>query len=153
MRRFILVIAILSALVSMTAVLAQSGNLLTNGNMESGTTAWSVFGAGTLTSNTSVFHGGARSVLHTGRTASWNGPRQIVTSLLTNGTNYTTSVWVRTQSGTPSAKVTLQLTANGSTSYVTLAPAKAVNSTGWTQVDRHCNGLLEWVAVECKLLR
>jgi hypothetical protein len=134
MRRLILVIAILFALVSMTAVLAQSGNLLTNGNMESGTTGWSVFGAGTLTSNTSVFHGGARSVLHTGRTASWNGPRQIVTSLLTNGTNYTTSVWVRTQSGTPSAKVTLQLTANGSTSYVTLAGARAVNSTGWTQL-------------------
>jgi len=102
--------------------------------MESGTTGWSVFGAGTVASNTSVFHGGTHSVLHTGRTASWNGPRQDVTSKLSNGSSYTTSIWVRTQSGTPSAKVTLQVTANGTTNYVTLAPSKTVNSTGWTQL-------------------
>jgi arabinoxylan arabinofuranohydrolase len=51
---------------------------------------------------------------------------------LTNGKSYATSVWVRTQSGTPSAKVTLAVTANGSTSYVGLTPAVAVNSGGWT---------------------
>src|SRR5512138_1368424 len=130
----IVLLALLATLSAQAAPSAQSSNLLTNGDMESGTTGWSVFGAGTLASNTSLFHGGTRSLLHTGRTAAWNGPRQTVTSLLTNGSSYTTSVWVRTQSGTPSAKVTLQLTANGSTSYVTLAPAKTVNSTGWTQL-------------------
>jgi hypothetical protein len=108
--------------------------LLTNGNIESGTTAWSVFGSGSLSANTSVVHGGARSLLITGRTAAWNGPRQVVTSLLTNGKSYSTTVWVRTQSGTASAKVTLQVTANGSTSYITLAPSVAVNSSGWTQL-------------------
>jgi len=79
-----------------------------------------------------VVHGGARSLLITGRTAAWNGPRQVVTSLLANGRNYTTNVWVRMQSGTATAKVTLQLTANGTTSYITLAPASAVNASGWT---------------------
>ena len=135
MRRSILVIMLITTLVSMSAsVFAQSGNLLSNGNIESGTTGWSVFGAGTLASNTSVVHGGTHSLLHTGRTASWNGPSQSVTSLLTNGASYTTSIWVRTQSGTPNAKVTLQVTANGTTSYVTLAAAKAVSSTAWTQL-------------------
>ena len=38
----------------------------------------------------------------------WNGISQDVTSKLTNGRSYTTSVWVRTQSGTPGAKVTLR---------------------------------------------
>jgi hypothetical protein len=130
----VLALVLLATLPVLAAPAAQSGNLLTNGSMESGTTSWSVFGAGTLASNTSVFHGGARSILHTGRTASWNGPRQVVTSVLTNGSSYTTSIWVRTQSGTPSAKVTLQLTANGTTSYVTLAPSRTVNSTSWTQL-------------------
>ena len=51
---------------------------------------------------------------------------------MTNGKSYTTSVWVRSQSGTPSAKVTLAVTANGSTSYVSLTPATAVNTGGWT---------------------
>lgn len=107
------------------------GNLLTNGNIESGTTGWSVFGSGTLSANTSVVHGGTNSLLMTGRTASWNGPSQDMTSKVTNGKSYTTSVWVRTQSGTPTSKVTLAVTANGSTSYITLASG-AVNSSGWT---------------------
>jgi len=111
----------------------QSGTeILTNGNIESGTTGWSVFGSGSLSVNTSVVHGGARSLSITGRTAAWNGPRQTVTSRLTSGKSYTTSLWVRTQSGTATAKVTLQLTAGGTTSYVTLAPAAAVNSSAWT---------------------
>ena len=129
-----LVLNLLATLSAQAAPTAQSGNLLTNGNMEGGTTGWSVFGAGSLSAPTSPVHGGTRSLLHTGRTAAWNGPRQVATSLLTNGSGYTTSVWVRMQSGSMSAKVTLQLTANGNTSYITLAPAKTVNSTNWTQL-------------------
>ncbi|WP_425560413.1 family 43 glycosylhydrolase [Luedemannella flava] len=109
-----------------------SASVLTNGDMESGTTGWGVFGAGTLASDTSVVRGGSRSLAITGRTASWNGPSQNVTSKLTNGKSYLTNVWVRAQSGTPSAKATLALTANGTTSYVSLTPATAVNSSGWT---------------------
>ncbi|MBO3751256.1 family 43 glycosylhydrolase [Streptosporangiaceae bacterium NEAU-GS5] len=109
-----------------------STNLVTNGDMESGTTGWSTFGAGTLSSSTSAPHGGAQSLLITGRTASWNGPSQDMTSKLVNGKSYTTNVWVRSQSGTPSAKVTLAVTANGATSYVQLTPAATVNASGWT---------------------
>ncbi len=46
------------------------GNLLTNGDMESGTTGWGVFGSGTLSSDTSVVHGGA------GRCRSPDAPRR-----------------------------------------------------------------------------
>jgi endo-1,4-beta-xylanase len=109
-------------------------SLLTNGNTESGTTGWAVFGTGTLSSDTAVAHTGTHSLLDTGRTASWNGPSQNLTSKLTNGKSYTTSVWVRTQSGTPTAQVTMSLTANGTTTFITLAPGKAVNTSGWTQL-------------------
>src|SRR6185503_13978739 len=117
-----------------TATPTPGGSLLTNGNIESGTTGWAVFGSGTLAANTSVVHGGTRSLSITGRTAAWNGPSQNVTSRLTNGKSYTTNVWVRAQSGAPSAKVTLALTVNGSTSFITLAPARAVNTSSWTQL-------------------
>jgi len=113
---------------------AASGNLLTNADMENGTTGWSAFGAGTPASNTSVIHGGARSLAYTGRTASWNGPSQSATSLLTNGASFTASVWMRTQSGTPTGKITLQVTANGTTNYIALAQG-AVNASGWTQLS------------------
>jgi Glycosyl hydrolase family 62/Carbohydrate binding domain len=133
-----LALAAVLALASLVAgpvpgAVAASGNLLTNADMEAGTTGWSVFGAGTLASNTSVVHGGTHSLLRAGRTASWNGPAQSVTSVVANGASFTTSMWVRTQTGTPTAKVTLQVTANGTTNYLTLAQA-TVNASGWTQL-------------------
>ena len=106
-------------------------DLLTNGNIESGTSGWSVFGSGALAASTGVVHSGAGSLLLTGRTASWNGPSQNLTSRLTNGKSYATNVWMRTQSGAPTGKVTLRLTANGTTNFITLAQG-AVNSSGWT---------------------
>ena len=113
---------------------SSGGNILTNGGMEDGTSGWSVFGSGTLSSNTTVAHGGSRSLQLSGRTAAWNGTAQDVTSKLVNGKSYTTSVWVRTTSGTPSAKAMLVVTADGATNYVQLAPATAVNANGWTQL-------------------
>ena len=112
------------------------GNLLTNGDAESGTTGWGVFGSGTLSSisGTGTVHGGSRSLGISGRTASWNGPSQNVTAQLVNGRSYTTSVWARAQTGSPSAKVTLALTANGTTSYVQLTPAATLTTGGWTQL-------------------
>jgi arabinoxylan arabinofuranohydrolase len=109
------------------------GNLLANGTMEDGTTGWTSSG-GTLSSATNVVRGGSRSLLNSGRTAAWQGPHQSVTAQLTNGRSYTTSVWVRSQSGTPGAKATLTLTANGTTNYVQLTPAQTVNANGWTQL-------------------
>jgi arabinoxylan arabinofuranohydrolase len=108
---------------------------ITNGNAENGATGWRVFGAGTLTSNTSPVHGGARSLALAGRTASWNGIAQDVTSRLTNGKTYTTTAWVRSQTGTPSARATLAITAGGNTSYLSLTPSTPVNSGGWSQLS------------------
>ncbi|WP_157556438.1 carbohydrate-binding protein, partial [Herbidospora yilanensis] len=109
-----------------------TGELLTNGSMENGTTGWTTSG-GTLTSTTPAY-AGSRSLLNTGRTAAWQGPNQNVTTQLTNGKSYTTSVWVRSQTGSPSAKATLALTANGTTSYLQLTPTQTVNTNGWTQL-------------------
>nr|WP_116070368.1 family 43 glycosylhydrolase [Asanoa ferruginea] len=108
------------------------GNLLTNGTMENGTTGWTTFGSGTLSASTAVAHGGSRSLSITGRTASWNGPAQDLTAKLSNGRSYATTAWVRSQSGNPSAKMTLALTAGGTTSYVALTPAASVGTGGWT---------------------
>jgi len=106
-------------------------NLVTNGSIESGTSGWSVFGSGTLAANTSTVHGGAESLQITGRTASWNGPSQDLTAKVTNGKSYTTNVWMRSLSGSPTGKVTLAVTANGTTNYIALAQG-AVNTSGWT---------------------
>jgi glucuronoarabinoxylan endo-1,4-beta-xylanase len=112
-----------------------SANFLSNADMESGTTGWVVNGAGTLSSDTTQFHGGARSIKITGRTAAWNGIGQnvAVSNFPTSGQNYTVSVWVRSQTGTPTAKATLRLTAS-TTTYINMASA-AINANGWTLVS------------------
>jgi hypothetical protein len=114
---------------------AAGPNVLTNANMESGTTGWVVNGAGTLSSDTTQFHGGARSIKISGRTSAWNGIGQnvAVSNFPTSGQNWTVSVWVRSQSGTPTAKATVRLTAS-TTTYINLASAP-INSTGWTLVS------------------
>ncbi|WP_203843771.1 family 43 glycosylhydrolase [Winogradskya humida] len=114
---------------------ATSSNLLTNPGAEDGTTGWLVNGSGTLTAATGVVRSGTRSLAITGRTGAWNGPGQDVTSRMTNGKTYTTSVWVRTPSGTPAAKATLALTVNGTTSYLQLTPTATASASGWTQVS------------------
>jgi hypothetical protein len=130
----VLALVLLATLPAQAAPAAQSGNLLTNANMESGTTNWVVNGAGTLSSDTTQFHSSTRSVKITGRTAAWNGIGQnvAVSNFPTSGRNYTVSVWVRSQTGTPTAKATLRLTAS-TTTYINVASA-AINANGWTLV-------------------
>ena len=108
------------------------GELLVNGTMENGTANWAPFGGPALSSVTGTAHGGSRSLLASGRTAAWHGPSQAVTSKLTGGRSYTTSVWARTQSGTSTARATLAVTANGTTSYLRLTPDTAIHANGWT---------------------
>ena len=117
--------------VGYSTTVSSNPSILTNGNIESGTSGWSVFGAGSIATSTSPVHSGANSLLRSGRTASWNGPSQDLTSKLTNGKSYTTNVWMRMQTGAPTGKVTLQVTANGTTNFITLAQG-AVNSSGFT---------------------
>ncbi|GCE75257.1 non-reducing end alpha-L-arabinofuranosidase family hydrolase [Cellulomonas biazotea] len=134
-----LVLALVAAAPGQVApAAAASGNLLTNADLENGTTGWTAFGAGSVTSSTSPVHGGSRALARTGRTASWNGAAQTVTSVLTNNSSYTASVWVRSHSGNPTGRVTLALTAGGTTSYVGLAQG-AVSSSGWTQLTGTTN--------------
>jgi arabinoxylan arabinofuranohydrolase len=111
---------------------AGAGNLLLNGTAENGTDGWQVFGGGSLSASTAVARSGTRSLAISGRTATWNGPAQDLTGRLTNGATYRTNIWVRSQTGTPSAKVTLALTTGTTTGYVQMTPAATMNTGGWT---------------------
>ncbi|PRZ07654.1 carbohydrate binding protein [Isoptericola sp. CG 20/1183] len=116
---------------SPTTLAAES--LVTNGDMEDGTNGWTAFGAGSVDPGWWPVHGGSMALRSTGRTASWNGPAQDVTAALSNGTTYSTSLWMRTETGTPDGKVTLSVTAGGTTDYVTLAQG-AVSPGGWAEL-------------------
>ncbi len=130
---FVVTITLMAFIFPLSAS-AAGPNVLTNADMESGTTNWVVNGAGTLSSDTTQHHGGTHSVKISGRTAAWNGPAQnvAVSNFPTSGQNWIVSVWVRSETGTPIAKATVRLTTS-TTTYINLVSA-TVNSTGWTQL-------------------
>lgn len=107
---FVIAITLMTFIFPLSAS-AAGPNVLTNADMEAGTTNWVVNGSGTLSSDTTQHHGGTHSVKIAGRTAAWNGPGQnvAVSNFPASGQNWTVSVWVRSETGTPTAKATVRL--------------------------------------------
>ena len=113
-----------------------SGNLITNPGMETGnTTGWAVNGAGTIAASTAQKHSGTYSLLHTGRTATWNGPLQNLTSKVQSGKTYACSGWVRLDN-TASATVimTIKKVDGGGTTYTNINSKTGSNSS-WVQLS------------------
>lgn len=90
----------------------QELNLLTNGNIEKGTTGWTSRGMGTLSATTSSPQEGAYCLRSSGDLISATGIFQDVTAQLQNNTTYYTEVWVRSQSlsATKTALLVIQTT-------------------------------------------
>lgn len=108
-----------------------AGNLLTNGATENGTTGWTASNC-TLTSDTVQYHSGAKSIKVTGRTQTWGGPVQNITSKITNGHQYLTEVYAKASSGTVNLQITFELVA-GTTAYV--ISDKVTVGTLWTKIN------------------
>lgn len=90
---------------------------------DGGADGWTSRAGSTLTNSTADAHGGAHSLLVTGRTAAYDGPQISVSNKMYNGSTYSISVWVKlaptaTQSDT--IRLSLQTTLAGTTSYHTV---------------------------------
>lgn len=111
-------------------------NLITNPGLETGnTTGWAVNGAGSIAVSTTQKHSGAYSLLSTGRTATWNGPIQNITSKVQSGKTYTCSGWVRLDNAaSDSIKMTIKKVDSSGTSYTNVATGTGSNSS-WVQLS------------------
>ncbi|RCX14841.1 hypothetical protein DFR58_11475 [Anaerobacterium chartisolvens] len=110
-------------------------NLIANTGFESGnTTGWAVNGAGSIAVSNAQKHSGTYSVLHTGRTSSWNGPIYNMTSRVKNGETYTCSGWVRLDNAASAPVImTIKKTDDSGTSYTNIASSTASNSS-WVEL-------------------
>lgn len=106
-------------------------NLVGNGDFESGIDGWQVWG-GVLSSSEEA-HTGALAALHTGRTATWQGPVYPITAVA--GASYNISSWIKVAgAATATANINLRtICADGSELYNWGGQAE-VNSAGWTEV-------------------
>src|SRR5262249_26747626 len=89
----------------------------------------------TLTVTSADSHGGAYSLLTTGRTAAFQGPRFNVTNVMFNGSRYRVSLWAKLAPGEPNATLRVSLQRNlGSfpATFHTVVPNTTVTANGWT---------------------
>lgn len=137
-RSTIMLGCILFCFVVFTMAPAMAQTVIVHNDFEDGSAqGWAPRGSVSLTNSTVAAHGGLRSLLTTGRTATWNGPSLNATNLLTPGAPYQISVWVQLVSGQSpdTLKLTMQRTTGGTSSYDTVATSSsAVTDSAWVQL-------------------
>lgn len=110
-------------------------NLLTNGDMENGTTAW-VGNVATIATTTDEQQNGTSSLSVTARGGNWAGPEQNILSILEDHGqgDYYGSAFIKIKTGEMNARVTIKLRIGGIWTYHILGQ-KVANSTSWTEVE------------------
>ncbi|HTV19698.1 MAG TPA: carbohydrate binding domain-containing protein [Polyangiaceae bacterium] len=82
----------------------QTGNLITNGDFDTGTsTTWACVGNCLTSLSEEDPHSGTRCLLTTNRDQVWNGPSYNLMGKVTPGQTYRVSIWVRSEPGEPLA--------------------------------------------------
>ncbi|MGW0587018.1 endo-1,4-beta-xylanase [Streptosporangium sp. NPDC002607] len=105
-------------------------------DFESGTQGWEPRGSGvSVTATTDSAHGGTRSLLTTGRSATWHGAA--VTPPFEKGIGYQVTAWARAVAGQPSSTValTMQRTPAGGTTVYERVAAATVTDSEWVRLS------------------
>ena len=92
------------------------GNLLPNGDFESGTTGWSVWGASLSVSSDA--HSGSSAALVSNRKNPWDAIVVDVKDYLVNGQEYVLGAWIKLTGPAVNLRATLGITVDGVTSYI-----------------------------------
>src|ERR1044071_2650891 len=95
-------------------------------------------GRETLTVTTADAHGGAYSLLTTGRQAAFDGPAINAAGKLCNGSRYQVTLWAKLAPGqAPSQlRVSIQRTLNGVTNFNTVVPNTNVTADSWVRLRK-----------------
>jgi carbohydrate binding protein with CBM4/9 domain len=84
----------------------QTGNLLTNGNFDTGPTLWAPVGNCSTALSTTDARSADSCLMTTNRTQLWEGPGYPLNGVLTAGSTYRVAVWVRAEAGSYSMNLT-----------------------------------------------
>jgi endo-1,4-beta-xylanase len=124
---------LLSLLVSFVPAFGDT-NLLKNPGFENGTEGWADRSC-TIEAVTTPVHSGAKCVKVSGRTETWQGIKQSLLGIATNGTTYKISAWVRLENAdSDTVTISIEQTDNSGTSYKNVAKGTA-SKTGWVQIS------------------
>jgi hypothetical protein len=105
------------------ALPARAANVLVNGDVSQGVTGWTSWGGRLGTSEVAKTGVG---LVHTGRTAEWQGPVQsLLGKIDPSRPTIDVSAWVRVDAPIAPVRVTLAITSGGATSYRPIASVAA----------------------------
>lgn len=141
MKRHIYVIAAITVgvflgLGSVSEAAGPAANILTNFESNSLEGWMPRIGTETLAVTSAERHTGMYSLFTGGRTAPYDGCKVNVSSLMTAGSRYRITVWVKLAPGSANEniKVSLQRTLGVNTTYYTAIQPTSVSANGWTKV-------------------
>jgi endo-1,4-beta-xylanase len=112
-------------------LLGLGNNIVSNTDFETGTSGWFGWGGVSFSATTAQAHGGARSALISGRTASWNGLATNLLGRATPGKSYATSAWARLGSGSSTTMLSVKSRCSGATDSFRNVASQTANSSGW----------------------
>ena len=137
---FILALAMLIGALLTASAQEPSGNLVTNGSFENGSTSgWATQGSAVITAVTEQAVG-TYSMKVTGRTSGWHAPTYNLLNKMENGKKYSISLKVRSVAGQAAAghansvNVSMRKDADGATKYETILWQKAITEDSWTEL-------------------
>lgn len=110
-------------------------NLLTNADMEAGTTDWTGRGYCDLTADASDPYAGAMCIQVTSRDYTWAGPNQDITGRIASGTTYDTQVWAKMESGLDEVRVVVCTRSTGDGEQWEYFTSSSLIGTSWTSVS------------------
>ncbi|MCO6438802.1 MAG: carbohydrate binding domain-containing protein [Phycisphaerae bacterium] len=109
-------------------------NLLDNPGFEQGTLYWTATGSCTMSTWTTVPNSGTYCVLVQNRLLAADGPSQLVTGKIANGSTFNAEAWARSYGISLSMKLVLTVTSTGSGTQ-RLAGNSTLCGTSWTKIS------------------
>jgi endo-1,4-beta-xylanase len=127
----------IAAIVTAPGAQAAEPVVVVSSTFEDGTVqTWGGRASETVAVSTAVAHAGTRSLVVTGRTASWQGPALNVLSTMQKGTRYTLSVWVRLAAGEAATQARLSVERRLTTvsNFDQVVGNTNITDSAWTQL-------------------
>lgn len=111
------------------------GNLMVNPSFESGHTGWLPFGMSTILDVSTGARSGTKCILSSGRSEAYMGPSYPAVNLLTPGSSYLMTAWLRMVTEPQTVQMTLKHVCDTDVDPKYTPAASVVVGTEWTKIE------------------
>lgn len=118
-----------------TGVEPVEGNLLSNPSFETGHAGWIPFGMSTILDVSTGARSGQKCILSSGRSDAYMGPSYPALNLLTPGSSYLMTAWLRMVTAADTVQLTLKSACDTTANPAYTPVASVTVGTEWTKIE------------------